>query len=90
MEYTISGSYPVKTAFEISVDVNGHNYLVIYGKHVNGGFCCIPNWCVACEMGEPSDIVYNTEALVKRRVSKKSAKAIASAICAANDQFVDE
>ena len=85
MDYRISATYTasVKVSKEISVDVDGYNYLVIYGKHINGGFCCIPNWNIACEMGEASDTFYNTEALIRCKMPKKRAKAIAKAICEA-------
>ena len=80
MEYVISGNYHAEALFEITVDVNGHSYLVIYGKHINGGFCCIPNWNVACEMSDPSDTFYNAEALQRCKIPKNYAKAIANAI----------
>lgn len=62
--YSIGGQYDVKAEFEIVVSTCGCNYLVIYGKHVNGYFCCIPNWNIACEMAEPSDVFYNRERLL--------------------------
>ena len=72
--------YNVQALFEISVDVRGDNYLVIYGKHVNGYFCCIPNWRISCEMAEPSDTFYNTEKLLLANCPKYSAKEIAEII----------
>ena len=80
MNYKISGNHPAEVIFEITVDVNGNSYLVIYGKHVNGGFCCIPNWGVSCEMGDPGDTFYNAEALQRCKISENYAKAIANAI----------
>lgn len=80
MDYRIGAIYPTEALFEISVDINGNNYLVIYGSHINGGFCCIPNWNIACEMGEPTDTFYNAEALRRCKVSKTYAKAISEAI----------
>lgn len=87
MNYRISAAYPVEARFEISVDVDGDNYLVIYGNHINGGFCCIPNWNIACEMGDPSDTFYNTEALMRCKMSKNLAKAVAAAIRDVADQL---
>ena len=72
--------YQATILFEVSIDVRGDNYLVIYGKHVNGYFCCIPNWGIGCEMAEPSDIFYNTEKLLFAKCPKYSAKEIATAI----------
>lgn len=62
-EFNIGRQYDVKAEFEISVSTCGCYYLVIYGKHVNGYFCCIPNWNIACEMAEPSDVFYNSSKL---------------------------
>lgn len=87
MDFNISATYPAEVLFEISVNVNGGNYLLIYGKHINGYFCCIPNWNIACEMAEPSDTFYNMEALMHSRVSKRIAKAIAEAICDMAEQI---
>ncbi|MBQ9713703.1 MAG: hypothetical protein IJV83_00080 [Clostridia bacterium] len=72
--------YNAQVLFEISADVRGDSYLVIYGKHVNGYFCCIPNWGIGCEMAEPSDIFYNTEKLLFAKCPKYSAKDIATYI----------
>lgn len=88
MNYRISAQYSAEVLLEISVDVNGSNYLVIYGKHVNGGFCCIPNWNISCEMGDPSDTFYNMESLTRCRISKTNARAIAAAIRDTADQLV--
>lgn len=72
--------YDVQALFEISVDVRGCNYLVIYGKHVNGYFCCIPNWKAGCEMAEPSDTFYNAEKLRGAGFSGETAKELAALI----------
>lgn len=73
-------TYPVKVFFEADIEVNGWNYLVIYGKHANGYFCAIPNWNFACEMSEPSDTYYNFEKLFNAHIDKSSAKEIAKQI----------
>ena len=59
MKYQIGANYPVEALLEISVDFNGSNYLLIYGSHVNGCFCCIPNWGIGCEMADPYDPFFN-------------------------------
>lgn len=79
MEFNISAEYVAKVLFEISIDIGGSNYLVIYGRHINGYFCCIPNWSFGCEMAEPADIFYNTEKLAEL-VGPDRAVAIAKAI----------
>lgn len=88
VSYKIQCQYPVKVLFEISVDFDGNNYLVIYGTHINGGFCCIPNWDIASEMGDPSDTFFNSEALMRSRLSKGAARAIAAAIRDAANQII--
>lgn len=44
VNWEIEHSYDAECIMEISVAVNGNSYLVIFGKHINGGFCSIPNW----------------------------------------------
>ncbi len=77
--YTIGMDFPVKALFEISISVKGSSYLVIYGKHVNGYFCAIPNWEISCEMAEPGDTFFNASRLacvLKADVSREIANAI--------------
>ena len=69
-----------KALFEADVSVNGYSYLVIYGKHINGYYCCIPNWQVGCEMAEPSDTFYNTERLQGAGIHGDTARELAKAI----------
>lgn len=61
--YNIKNTCEVSKAHEISVDWNGYNFLIIYGKHINGWFIAIPNWQMCTEAGQPSDDFYNTEKL---------------------------
>lgn len=79
MEYIIENKYQAKALFEISVNYDGLNYLVIYGQHINGGFCAIPNWNISCEMSTPSDTFFNREQL-QRLIGRDAACAIACAI----------
>lgn len=62
-KYKIKNVYSVLETHEISVDWNGYNFLIIYGRHINGWFIAIPNWQVCTEAGHPSDDFYNTEKL---------------------------
>ncbi len=57
--YEIKSRFNVAAQFEISVDSNGWNFCLIYGKHANGGYCCIPDWDFGCEMGTPDVVEYN-------------------------------
>lgn len=78
-EYSIYGNYPVIAQKEFNVDADGLSFLVIYGTHINGGFCCIPNWQYGCEMSTPDDTFYNTE-MLSRSFEPAIAKAIAYGI----------
>lgn len=68
--------YDAKVIFETDVSAYGNSYLIIYGKHVNGYFCCIPNWKIGCEMAEPSDTFWNFERLLGAGLNEKTAKAL--------------
>lgn len=81
-EYEITALYGTNDVKEVSVDWNGHNFLVIYGKHVNGGFFSIPNWGVGGELSSHfvSDVFGNTEYINRYLKNKKAAQQIAMAI----------
>lgn len=66
--------------FETNIAANGYNHLVIYGKHVNGYFCCIPDWNVGCEMAEPNDTYWNYQSLCKTGLNQSDAKIIVQEI----------
>lgn len=72
--------YEVRDTFELSLDYNGYNYLVIYGKHINGGFWAIPNHGICGEAGEPDDVFFNAESISHRIRNKKAAEFIANMI----------
>lgn len=82
MNYTIQKTYKASVLCEISVDAHGYNFLVLYGKHINGGWCAIPNHGISCEMSDADDTFYNAEALIHRGLSVKTARAVAAAIAA--------
>lgn len=81
-EYEITSQYNTNNVKEISVDWNGNNYLVIYGKHINGGFFSIPNWGVGGELSShfASDVFGNTEYINRYLKNKRAAQQIAMAI----------
>ncbi|MDE6021567.1 MAG: hypothetical protein K2H01_11305 [Ruminococcus sp.] len=80
MDYKIETNYNANILFEASVAVQGQSYLVIYGEHINGYFCCIPSHGWGCEMSEPSDVFYNSQSLVNCGVPEEIAKALANSI----------
>ena len=80
MSAEIKHTYEVSQTSEISVDWNGYNFLVIYGKHVNGWFIAIPNWEISVESAFPGDLFYNTEKISKVISIDGAAGALAMAI----------
>lgn len=78
--------HDVKAQFEVAFDANGYHFLVIYGRHENGGFCCIPNWNIGCEMSDTADIFYNYEKLIDAGFDLDNAKAVAEMIKKAGDK----
>ena len=79
-EINYIGDSCIKDVHHIGVNCDGNYYSVIFGKYVNGGFCCIANWSMGCELSSFKDIFWNTESLYRILKNKKVAKAIAKAI----------
>lgn len=79
-KYEIKQDHGAYTVHEISVDWNGFNFLIIYGKHINGWFIAIPNWKVCVEATEPTDIYYNIDKLSDALNDWKKGKAVTEAI----------
>lgn len=83
--------YEAKVQFEVGINCMGNYYLVIFGHHINGCFCAIPNWDVSCEMAEPADVFYNTERLQGTgKFNAATAKALAKEIYNASKVFEEE
>ncbi len=78
--YKIEKECKASVIFEISISYNGYSYLIIYGKHINGYYCCLPRWGWCCKMAEPTNICYNTKSLTKTGIDKDVAEVIANAI----------
>lgn len=79
-KYEIKNTYEVSKTREVSVDWNGHNFLIIYGHHINGWFIAIPNWGVCVEASNPTDAFYNTEKLSRVIDIENAPSVIARAI----------
>ena len=80
MEYKIQHTYEVTQTHEFSVDWNGFNFLIIYGRHINGWFIAIPNLNVCTELGEPSDVAYNATKIAQTRIHNTAPMYLAQAI----------
>lgn len=62
-EAKLGAVYAVGQTYEISVNYNGWNFLMIFGEHINGWFIAILNHGVCCEAANPRDTFYNSERL---------------------------
>lgn len=79
-EFKIENHFNAAILFEISAAINGLSYLIIYGKHINGYFCCVPRYGWGCEMAAAESIDYNTNKLISAGATPDIAMAIAKAI----------
>lgn len=80
MKFEIENHFSAEAICEFSVAIGDYSYLVIYGKHINGYFCCVPAWKWGCEMANPHETVYNREKLMECGADEVVAKGIALAI----------
>lgn len=80
MDYKVKNSFKVTKVQEFSMDWNGFNFLIIYGKHKNGWFIASPNWNFCTEAGEPEDEYYNAAKLAQTCFHDKAPSAVAKAI----------
>lgn len=86
MNAKIQVRYQANVHFEISVAIDGQSYLVIYGEHINGYFCCVPDRMWGCEMTDPFDTFYNANKLQSCGAKLEVANAIAEAIKEATEK----
>lgn len=83
VNWEIENFFDAKCIREMSVAVNGNSYLVIFGTHINGGFCCIPGWSAGCELSSHDhfgDVGYNADRIGKALKNKTVGRCIAEAI----------
>lgn len=92
--WEIERTYPIiERVKEISVAIDGFSYLVIFGKHINGGFCALPQEGISCELSAHdnfSNTGYNAANLNRKFKSMAKARAIAEAIHLAASVHEDE
>lgn len=87
MNYKLQSNYEAKILFEASVAIDGTSYLIIYGEHVNGNFCCVPEQGWGCEMSDPSDTFYNSRSLINSGAPETIATYISQAIKDKSDEL---
>ena len=66
--------------FEHEIQFNGCSYIVIFGKHINGGFVAIPNWNITTELANSGNLQYNAEKLENAGLDQATALTIAQHI----------
>ncbi len=67
---------------EMLITGRGSRFYIILGKYQNGGYVCIPEWQVGCELADFRDFFWNWERLEKQ-IGKVDAITVATAIKAA-------
>lgn len=73
----------ISNVHHVGMEFNGNYYSVIFGRSINGGFCCIPNHGVGCDLAAFSDIFWNTETIGRTLNSEAAGRAIAEMIARA-------
>lgn len=76
----IVAEFEVTKCYEVSIDFDGSNYLIIFGKHVNGGFFSIVNHKVCGELATFTDIFWNAESIGNVLNNFETGKVIAEVI----------
>lgn len=68
--------------YEATVQALSSSYHIIFGRHQNGGFLCIPEHHVGCEPASLSDVFWNHESLLHNgeQLNYEEATAIAYAL----------
>ena len=85
MKAEIEKDYGELETYEISVNWNGYNFIVIYGTYFEGRaaqrwFVVVPNWIIGMEIAEPSERFYNASKLSEAFKDSNKGNAIAMAI----------
>lgn len=59
------GDDSIQEVHHIGIDYNGNYYGVIFGRYINGGFCCIPSLEAGCELSDFDDVFWNKKSLTR-------------------------
>lgn len=80
MNCKIQHTFEATQTHELSADWNGFNFLIIYGRHINGWFITFPNWNKCTEAGEPTDVAYNATKIAQTHIHNEAPMYLARAI----------
>ncbi len=75
--------YPIKMEtqpYEISMQIRGLSYHLIFGEQLNGWFLCIPEWGIGAELGDPADMFWNTGSLIRAGTDNATTACIVNAL----------
>lgn len=85
-ELNYVGDSEIESVHHIRLSYDGNQYNIIFGKYINGAFCCIPDWGIGCELSfDFKDVFWNAESLYMILKRKDVSKAIALAIAEFGD-----
>ena len=71
-----------KAPYEAYVSALDSKYHIIFGKHHAGGFLCIPDYHVGCEISSLDDVFWNHESILhnEEQLTYEESTAIAYAL----------
>lgn len=67
---------------EAEVNARGHRFHVLTGRHNCGGWLCIPDWNIGCELSTLNDRFWNFSSLKNAGLNIWEASSIADALAA--------
>lgn len=73
--------------YEIEATARGSCFHIIFGHWKNGGFLCVPNWKIGCEIVSPHDQFWNRESIQKsgHDICEADVVSISEAVAKASD-----
>lgn len=66
--------------YEVTLEIEGWSYHLIFGRQINGWFICVPNWNIGAELGHPTDTYWNNTSLNSAGAGKRNAYYISAAL----------
>ncbi|MGN0241843.1 MAG: DUF6618 family protein [Candidatus Weimeria sp.] len=74
-------------AYEIETTACGSCFHIIFGNWINGGFLCVPNWKVGCEIVSPHVQFWNRESIQRSShdIHEADVISISEAVAKASD-----
>lgn len=70
---------------EARIDIAGLNFLIVYGNHMNGGWCAILNWKVSAELSN----LHNNEGYNQERIFEALKNSPCAWMLPDNDEVIE-